>query len=468
MRSEYKNRDVALSAEFIVEAGCYVNTVGNADISQLPEFYIISAQLFDGMNNPVGNCFTVDKYTRQMQEILAADITDFEAERVVNFDEDPTTNFLVLGDDVVKAEATDSVNTLVSADYEHDTYVFNNADNSMLGLKKGDDLYIQPDDENIIAISVDSVTVDGDNVTVKGENNVDEILAFAKFESVSYPSDSSISDSGDSEAEGYCENSGARRYADSPPEDGSKTIEFKDGVFKLKVKKDNFECTGEIRIRAEANLYKKFLYARFEAAVSPDITVSVKAEASRKPDLGALSQEFSTGKMRIPTNVPGIVIEAEPKFKIGITGSVEATLSCAPEFGFVVDTDSLLGFGNDDVERKSKFEKKQCEAKLDIKGTIYIGFGLDAGLAVGSGKVVHAGFSASAGANVSISEKNDLLESKEIKADEISENGNVLKFASDNEMLHGCRQCFKGKVEFDAKCDLNLKFLRFSAKTNLL
>ncbi|WP_295090691.1 leucine-rich repeat protein [Ruminococcus sp.] len=466
--------DVALTAELFVETGCYVTTVGNADVSQLPEFYIISAQLFDGMNHPVGNCFTVNRYTRQMQEILAADITDFETERVINFDEDPTTNFLVLGDDVVKAETSESVNTLVSADYEHDTYVFSNADNSILGLKNGEDLYIQHDDENIIAIRVDSVIVDDDNVTVKGENNVDEILAFAKFESVSYLSDSGISNSDKSEEESFHENSGARRYAESPNisvdlspnEDG--TIELQGNKIKFKLKKDNFECTGEVGIKVDTNFYKKFLYARFEATVTPDITVTVKAESSLKPDLYALSQEFSSGQMRIPTNIPGIVIEVEPKFTIKISGSVEAKLSYAPEFGFCVDTKSILGIGSDDIEKKSRFDKKQCEASLNIKGKIYVGIGLDAGLAVGSGKVVHAGFSASAGASVSISEKNDLLDLKKIKADDISESGNVLRIDSNAEMLHGCNQCFDGQVEFDAKCDLNLKFLRFSAKKNLL
>ena len=61
-----------------------------------------------------------------MQEILAADIHDFNEEQVINFDENEDTNFIVLSEDTVKAESSDTVNTLVAYDYDNDAFVFEN------------------------------------------------------------------------------------------------------------------------------------------------------------------------------------------------------------------------------------------------------------------------------------------------------------------------------------------------------
>ncbi|MBQ3948296.1 MAG: hypothetical protein II656_07235, partial [Ruminococcus sp.] len=136
----------------------------------------------DKMGNPVGNVFKIDTYTRMIQEIKATDIHDFNAEQVVNFDESEKTNFLVLNENTVKAESSENENTLVSADYDNNTFVFDNIDDTVKNLKEGEYFYIQPSKDDIIAVSVDNISIDGDQATISGNNNIDDMFDFVKFE----------------------------------------------------------------------------------------------------------------------------------------------------------------------------------------------------------------------------------------------------------------------------------------------
>ena len=166
-----------------IEQGEYVLTEAKADIASLSQYYTVQAQLTDIKGKVISNTFKLDKYTRIMQEIAATDIHDFDGEQVVNFDDNDETNFLVLSEETVKAECSEEENTLVSADYDSSTFVFENINESIRYLQNGDLLYIQPDDENIIAVAVDDIEIDGDTATIMGGDNIEDMFEFIKFES---------------------------------------------------------------------------------------------------------------------------------------------------------------------------------------------------------------------------------------------------------------------------------------------
>ena len=168
--------------ELSVRAGEYVTTEGSADPSLLPEFYTVTAQLIDRIGSPAGEAFHLNTYTREVQGILEKDVTDFEPEQVINFDADDSTNFVVLSDETVKAESTADTNTLISADYDQNVYVFGSIDESIRTLNQGQFFYIQPTADDIIAISVQDVTIDGDTATVTGSNEIDDMFDFIKLE----------------------------------------------------------------------------------------------------------------------------------------------------------------------------------------------------------------------------------------------------------------------------------------------
>ena len=144
-----------------------------------PYFVIVPDKNFylaDKNGNALSDTSSVDTYTKIMQEIAETDIHDFDEDRVVNFDENEDTNFIVLSDDTVIAESSDTENSLVSADFDNNTFVFEHIDESIQYLQNGDFLYVQPDEENIIAVSVDNVDIDGDTATVTGSDDIDDIV----------------------------------------------------------------------------------------------------------------------------------------------------------------------------------------------------------------------------------------------------------------------------------------------------
>ncbi|MCR4759959.1 MAG: leucine-rich repeat domain-containing protein, partial [Oscillospiraceae bacterium] len=171
------------TVEADVKAGESVMTELTADLSRIPEFYTIKAQLVNALGLPIGDSYLVSDHTRQVQEIRDTDITAFDQEQVVNLDDSNDTNFLVLNENTVKAESTDTVNTLVSADYDNNIYVFDNIDDTVRNLESGAHFFAQPCPEEIVALIVDDIQIDGDTATLSGEDAVDEMFDFIKIES---------------------------------------------------------------------------------------------------------------------------------------------------------------------------------------------------------------------------------------------------------------------------------------------
>ena len=77
-------------------------------------------------------------YTRDMQELLASTVDDYDPDRVLNLDSDKTTNFAVYGEDTIVIDYVPGVNTVSAIDDESRTYVINNADDQIKALQPGD------------------------------------------------------------------------------------------------------------------------------------------------------------------------------------------------------------------------------------------------------------------------------------------------------------------------------------------
>lgn len=111
--------------------------------------------------------FTEESY----KEFLSKDVDDFEADRVLNFDESEEENFAVVKDDVKLVADNDKTNELQSSDEEAGTYVFTKIDQDIKGLKPGEKLVIAGEDyEDCVALIVDSISIKGDiaTITTKG------------------------------------------------------------------------------------------------------------------------------------------------------------------------------------------------------------------------------------------------------------------------------------------------------------
>ncbi|MCR5599881.1 MAG: leucine-rich repeat protein [Ruminococcus sp.] len=165
-----------------VSQGERCETILSVDKSMMPEFFKVTAVLTDVYGNELSETFSISKYMRFMQELSKATVDDYNEDYVVNLDNDDTTNFFVLNEETVIADISDNENTLVSADYDNDVYVFDNINDSIRYLSAGDYFYAQPDEKNIVAVNVESVDIDGDTATIRGGNDLDDMFDIIKID----------------------------------------------------------------------------------------------------------------------------------------------------------------------------------------------------------------------------------------------------------------------------------------------
>ncbi len=169
------------SEKVVIPQGSETTTV-RPDISRLPDSFLIKAYLVNDHLMPLCNCYVYNQMTKEMQEILAKTVDDFDPSLVVQIDEtDNANNFYVLSDDTKLIDSTDDTNTIVSADYETGTYVFTNIDDSLRGLSKGD-IFSAATDEGVIAAEIVTITIDSDVATIVGTSDEEELFQFVKID----------------------------------------------------------------------------------------------------------------------------------------------------------------------------------------------------------------------------------------------------------------------------------------------
>ncbi len=486
------------SVETTVEAGKLVNSELKADVSKLPQYYLVKAQLFDPLNRPVGEGYEFTNYTKEIQEILATDITAFDQEQVVNLDDDETTNFLVLNEDTVRAESSDTQNTLVSADYDNNVFVFENADETVSSLQEGEFFFIQPDDENIIAVNVENVEKDGDTVTVSGDGEIDDMFDFVKIESdgdlQKAQIDTSVADEGISFPN--TDETGNPVISDEGTFDFEYEIPEYDKEFSLESKKvfninsildptttdprklDPYEGTkgefkrsisGTVTISVNFNFYKSLTKTKISLAlkVTPAITFTIGYPVSSPKEAfttisskAAASIAATIAKFVIPTSVPSVVVDIEPRLFADFVGNMTLTLKW----------DNVLGFTYEDGDfhNDSKLNpEKTVDVSLKIYGEIYAGLELTPKLEIFTKALASIGLDFKAG--IRISAEADLGKIYDQLAENIDEPADkVIIDSNQGDYYHACKFCIQAKVDFVVKVKLTYNILRKEKSVDLL
>ncbi len=130
----------------------------------LPDSYLIKAFIIgNDLQNPLSPACKFDKCTRRMQEILAKTTDDYDAENVINLNDDDTTNFLVAKDDVIIISSSDEKDTYIKND-NSGKYEFKNAD-KIKELKKGNKVLITISND-ILSFEVTDISINGDSVII--------------------------------------------------------------------------------------------------------------------------------------------------------------------------------------------------------------------------------------------------------------------------------------------------------------
>ena len=438
---------------------------GNSTISEatvntlsLPEFYLVKAQLVDESGNVLSSVFTFNKYTKEMQEILAADIHDFNEDYVVSFDESEDTNFIVLNEQTVIIESSETENTLVSADYDNNVYVFENADEDIKSLESGEYLYVQPNENDIIAVSVEDVDFNDNQVTVTGDSeNIDNMFDFIKFESVTENDeityDTSICDEDIEYSEGSLEKTGKlcfnlqklnnklASFSGSTSQSFSYSHEFETANDCISV-----EPSLKFELKQEFNFYKKWSYINISFNLDNSLSLALSVKASL-PEGYEIEKDIA--KATIPTGIPGVAIQSTVKLCLEIEGSFSVEYTTTTSRGFIYDSD----IGYEPVE-KDCTDNNKISAKA--QGTVFAGIKLSVAAVLIDEKIASFGIEAKIGIEIT----GELANTVEVSGEAISSSGTVLCcYDTSKDTQHACDTCLKGEINFVASGGIKLSVL---------
>ncbi len=104
----------------------------------LPETFLVKAYLLDTYDySPLATAYENPMYTAAMQELLAAEASDFADKNVLLLDNSDESNFAVYTDEVICIPYAEGINTVASIDEENAVYVIENADTWFTSLRTG-------------------------------------------------------------------------------------------------------------------------------------------------------------------------------------------------------------------------------------------------------------------------------------------------------------------------------------------
>lgn len=450
-------------------SGKNVTTEIKLNYDSLPDYFYVTADLIDSLSNKLCPTYFNENYTREMQEIYAADIHDFDSKYVVNFDEDESTNFLVLNESTVIAESSADTNILVSADYDNNVYVFENFDETVKSLNKNDYFFIYTGDADAIAINVEEVVTDGNTATINAsDENIENMFDFIKFESTADTLDANVDMSTADESVKYngivYDNKNSWEESESiynnnllyanpvhkmadeiTAEVGSKLsfpVEYKDDKLSTAL-----EINGsvEIGLKTQFNFYKKFSYVNLSVNLSFPISVSVSAEFNGSP---INPDGITLATIKIPIGPSGCYLQIQPKFLVELEAKFEVSYSIEPSFkiSYDSDTDKTPKFTSSYGDDAESFT-------FSLDGKVFVGIELNPSLIVFHEKLAFLSISAKAGVVA-----NGKLETEITGNGEYSSNAFISTDTSGG-TSHACGTCVDGDINFVIEGNLKLKVL---------
>lgn len=137
-------------------------------VPDMPEYCYLRCCLIDTDTlSPISSVYSSSLYTKEMQEFLSKTTDDFDANRVMNLDDDKTQNFMVLGENVVYVESSDTINT-AELDQENSTVTLRNYDENTALLKEGNTVCLDMGDNSTI-FRVGKVDISDESIVIKAE-----------------------------------------------------------------------------------------------------------------------------------------------------------------------------------------------------------------------------------------------------------------------------------------------------------
>ncbi|MBQ2815769.1 MAG: hypothetical protein IJE65_03775 [Clostridia bacterium] len=402
----------------------------------MPQYFVAGAYLVKTEDlKPLCTAYVNSLYTEEMQEFLSKTSADFDQDRVVNFDDNETTNYAVYNDEV-NIVSDDSNSIQVTEDDASNTYVFENADSDILSLTEGEILAFEAANGDLIIVKVKTITIDDTTATIVGdETSLDEVFDYVRIEGGTTFENTEIDPSGLEEGieyNGAFEGPSTFALADiSKSKSISASYTFAEKEFvSTDSKKVTLNGEAMFTIKASMDVYVSLRYSTVEVKLEYSFGVEIKVS-------GSIAAKIPLGYIAIAV-CPGVYISFTPSFILELSGEVSVSGELKGQFGFKASTDTKK------IKNTSSTPKFECQFKMEA--TVFIGISLEPSVAIISKKVAEAKMSGRFGAEI----KGALCYTS----------------AESTSQKHECKSCIDGdfsartSLSFEAKF-LNLKKLTF-------
>ncbi len=402
----------------------------------IPQYFIASAYLLDTYDySPLCAAYETPMYTQEMQELLASTAEDYEADRVLQLGDDTTTNFAVYADSTKVVDYKDGVNTVVSADDSTATYVIENADESITGLKSGDVFAYSYGEEQILIVKVASISVSGTTATITGQDlEMEEVFTHVKLEAEGDASDVIVDESTAEEGviyEGLSSDTPATRALDGETS-LSKTLKYT--LYNKKMSDEMGESEVSVTANGNVSLGMEIKFSYYISFTRQFI--ELKCTTSLKSSFSVTGK--SSGIISLPSfKLPGFgaAVGFEPKLQLEVSGKVAFSLNTSFCVGFSYES----GKG---VQNLCTSPKTEPEFKVD--GTVFLGVDLGPTVEVLNGAIAEATLELPIGLELEAELKGTWKEDTSPNA----------------KSIHSCEQCVEMALSFKIELGLKLKFLK--------
>ncbi len=153
------------------------------DIDSMPEYYELKAFMLNSENKPLTESFTDMTHTKNYQDFMAKTTDDFDEESVIRLEDSNTDNFMVVSENAIIAQPTETENILTLNDFENGKYVIEKATDNVKNLKAGDVFYMPADNiDDCVIIKVKEVSEKDGTVTITADEELktEDVFDFVK------------------------------------------------------------------------------------------------------------------------------------------------------------------------------------------------------------------------------------------------------------------------------------------------
>lgn len=398
----------------------------NADA--IPAYFYLKAFLLNPNTlRPLCSAYESPNYTREMQEFFKKTTADFDADRVLNLDNDTKNNFAVYADDAVVLEAGATGTVLETCNEEDRIYTFSNAAEDIKNLQAGDIFVYEYGDGTVLIIKVGAINTEGNTVTLKGaETSLEEVFEYVKIDESKGAEDAEIDPSSCGEGVTYI---------------GKGTGEFgEEGVLTPEVAID-----GDMKVTHDFKIEEGSGNNKISGSVELSLTVSLKAYITGNYQYLELKMDYEAGisgsaagklEHKIPlmkfgfSLCPGVYVECVPSIVLEASGKIELNGKLSGSIGFRVSNKE----GAKNISKAPTFTMN-----LKVEATVYVGFSLEPKI-----KIIHdAVAKASLKAEVGVEIKGTLEKTNQ----------------NDTQRKHDCRNCIDGDIFGKYEISFGIQFL---------